>query len=84
MPGIIRDITELTRCGTQYRTEKLAPMGLKACHASYLLEICREPGISQDRLARRICINKSNIARQVAVLEEGAFSAGSPARRTSG
>lgn len=73
MSEIIRDITEITRCGSQYRTESLAPMGLKACHASYLIEICAEPGISQDRLAGRICINKSNVARQAAVLEEGGF-----------
>ena len=73
MSDIIRDITEITRCGVQYRTENLAPMGLKACHASYLSEICAEPGISQDTLAQRICINKSNVARQVVILEEGGF-----------
>ena len=73
MPQIIRDITEIARCGAQYRTEALAPMGLKACHASYLLEISAHPGISQDKLAARICINKSNVARQTAVLEEDGF-----------
>ena len=73
MSQIIRDITELTRCGAQYRLDQLSPMGLKACHASYLTEICDCPGISQDGLARRICINKSNVARQAAVLEEEGF-----------
>ena len=73
MSHLERDITEIARCGTQYRTEKLAAMGLKACHASYLREICGCPGISQDRLARRICINKSNVARQAAMLEEDGF-----------
>ena len=73
MPQIIRDITEIARCGAQYRTEALSPMGLKACHASYLLEISAHPGISQDKLAARICINKSNVARQTASLEEDGF-----------
>lgn len=73
MSQIIRDITEIARCGAQYRTEVLAPLGLKSCHASYLLEICANPGISQDKLAARICINKSNVARQVAILEEDGF-----------
>lgn len=73
MSQIIRDITEIARCGSQFRTEALAPMGLKACHASYLVEICAHPGISQDQLAARICINKSNIARQAAFLEEEGF-----------
>jgi len=73
MSQIIRDITEITRCGSQYRLDRLSPMGLKACHASYLTEICANPGISQDGLARLICINKSNVARQAAVLEEEGF-----------
>ena len=73
MSQIIRDITEIARCGVQYRSDKLAPMGLKSIHASYLTEICENPGISQDGLARKIYINKSNVARQVAVLEEEGF-----------
>ena len=73
MSEIIRDITEIARCGVQFRSDRLAPLGLKSIHASYLTEICANPGISQDRLARIICINKSNVARQVAVLEEDGF-----------
>jgi len=73
MTDIIRDITEITRCGVQYRTDAFAPMGLKACHGSYLQEICGRPGISQEQLAERICINKSNGARQAAALEEAGF-----------
>ena len=78
MSQIIRDITEIARCTTQYRSEALAPMGLKACHASYLTEICATPGISQDKLASRICINKSNVARQAAILEEDGFITRTP------
>ena len=78
MSQIIRDITEIARCGAQYRSEALAPLGLKACHASYLTEICAHPGISQDQLANRICINKSNVARQAAVLEEEGFITRTP------
>ena len=73
MTQIIRDMLEISRCGVQYRSDYLAPLGLKSIHASYLTEICAHPGISQDRLARLICINKSNVARQVAVLEEDGF-----------
>ena len=78
MSQIIKDITEIARCGVQYRTDQLTPMGLKACHASYLTEICRCPGISQDRLARLICINMSNVARQAAILEEDGFVTRTP------
>ena len=73
MSDIIRAVTEIARCGAQYRADSLAPFGLKGCHASYLTEICADPGISQDTLAQRSCINKSNVARQVAILEEDGF-----------
>lgn len=73
MSEIIRAVTEIARCGAQYKSEKLSPYGLKGCHASYLTEICACPGISQDRLAERICINKSNVARQAAILEEEGY-----------
>ena len=73
MTQIIRDMLEISRCGVQYRSDNLAQFGLKSIHASYLTEICANPGISQDRLARIICINKSNVARQVATLEEEGF-----------
>lgn len=73
MSQILRDLTQISRSGVQYRADKLAPMGLKGCHSSYLVAICNHPGISQDKLARRILINKSNVARQVANLEEDGF-----------
>ena len=73
MSQIIRDMTEIARCGAQYKADRLVPLGLKGCHASYLTEICANPDISQDQLAKRICINKSNVARQAATLEEEGF-----------
>lgn len=73
MSYISRDMLEISRCDVQFRTEMLAPLGLKSCHASYLTEICKCPGISQDKLAQKICINKSNVARQAVILEEQGF-----------
>lgn len=70
MPALMHNITDISRCAAQYRSEQLASLGLKACHASYLAAVCRCPGITQDQLARRIFINKSNVARQLAILEE--------------
>lgn len=73
MPALMHNITDISRCAAQYRSEQLASLGLKACHASYLAAICRTPGITQDQLARRIFINKSNVARQLVILEEDGF-----------
>ncbi len=73
MPKLIRDITYLARLGVNYRAQAFEPLGLKSCHSSYLIHICDCPGISQDGLANKICINKSNVARQAAILEEEGF-----------
>ena len=73
MSELTHNITDIARCAAQYRTEELEPLGLKACHGSYLSVICACPGITQDQLARRIFINKSNVARQLAILEEEGF-----------
>ena len=73
MSKITRDITALTRCGSYFRGEKLASVGLKAGHTPYLTRIAAHPGISQDKLAQMLFLNKSSVARQVAALEEGGF-----------
>lgn len=73
MSDIVRNLTEIVRYGIQYKASNLAPHELKAIHASYLVEICNCPGISQDQLAKRVCLSKSNVARQIAILEEAGF-----------
>ena len=73
MPALMHHITAIARCAAAYRQEQLAPLGLKAIHASYLATLCREPGLTQEQLAKRVYVNKSNAARQVAVLEEAGF-----------
>ena len=76
MDAITRSMGNLIRCMNRYRAEHLAPLALKPCHAGYLLEICACPGISQEQLSRRIYANKSNVARQLAALEEGGAKGG--------
>ena len=80
MSNITGNIMEIARCSAQYKTDALSPFGLKGCHSSYLTEICSFPGISQDQLAKRICINKSNVARQAAILEEDGFIVRKPSQ----
>lgn len=73
MSFLMGELDSIARCAAQYRSERLAALGLKSCHASYLMGICDYPGISQEQLARRIYQNKSSVARQLAVLEEAGF-----------
>ena len=70
MPDLMHHVAEIARCAALFRQEELTPLGLKSCHSSYIAAICACPGITQDQLARRIFINKSNVARQLVILEE--------------
>ncbi len=63
----------IARCGRQYRDEAMAPFGLRGCHVGYLTRICANPGVCQDQLAKQMLLNKSNVARQVAAMEEEGY-----------
>lgn len=73
MEQISQILKDISRCGRVYREEKLAPLGLSARHGLYLREIGLTPGISQEQLAQRLSVNKSNVARQVAAMEEEGY-----------
>ena len=73
MPGFMKNINQIARCAEQYRAQRLAELGLTGCQYSCILHVCRQPGISQDGLARQICVHKSSVARQLAQLEENGF-----------
>ena len=70
---ISKDIAAVSRFLRRQRNRYMAPLGLKGLHARLLLDILENPGISQDGLAQKTGFDKSNIARQVAVLEEAGF-----------
>jgi DNA-binding MarR family transcriptional regulator len=73
MGQINRILRDVQRCGRRYREEKLAPLGLSGRHGIYFKEIGDTPGISQEQLAQRLQLNKSNVARQVAAMEEEGY-----------
>ncbi len=73
MPSIMRSINIVSRCAAAYRADKLQDTELSACHHAYVLSICHHPGISQEALARHICLNKSNVTRTLAYLEEHGY-----------
>ena len=73
MAQISQILKDISRFGRLYREDKLAPLGITSRHGMYLREIAAAPGISQEQLAQRISINKSNVARQAAALEEEGY-----------
>ncbi len=73
MSHIIRHLTAVSRCGAEYRKQYLEKIGIQGNHARFLLEVCELPGISQDRLSRRLLVDKSSVARQSSNLEEAGY-----------
>ena len=73
MPSLMRYINIVTRCAAIWRADKLEGTELGDQHHSYIFVVCRHPGISQDTIARRLFLNKSNVTRSLAYLEEHGF-----------
>lgn len=80
MNTVMRYINLLSRAQSIYRSDMLQEPVLSPVQHSYVLAVCSHPGLSQEELSRHLCINKSNVARQVAGLE----AAGLVERRPDG
>jgi len=77
--NIMKHIDRISRGAELYRTGQLEQYGINGRQSIYIQAICRNPGISQDELAAKLFVNKSNVARKAALLEEN----GLITRRTS-
>jgi MarR family transcriptional regulator for hemolysin len=73
MASYMKNINIISRCCSLWRFVKLKDFDIGDCQHSYIYEICRNPGVSQDQLARRLFVNKSNASRQLAWLEKSGF-----------
>src|SRR5690554_3016577 len=47
--------------------------GLSGHQISYILQICHNPGLTQDELAKRLFVNKSSVTRQVSQMIKNGF-----------
>ncbi len=73
MSTFTKNITTISRCANQFRNDLLEGTGLKGGQHSLITNLCRQPGISQEQLSKLTYMNKSNVARQLANLEENGF-----------
>lgn len=73
MDALMKYISRTWRCAILFRTDKLEQEGLNGYQHTYILRICQNPGISQEQLAKMVYINKSNVTRQLAILEQNGF-----------
>jgi DNA-binding MarR family transcriptional regulator len=68
-----RQIGLIERCNALYRHNAFKELGIGGCQHTYILCICNNPGISQEEIAKRIHVNKSNVTRNITSLEEAGF-----------
>ena len=73
MSKLLRALGQIGRCGSIYRLGKLPIEDLPPFHHNLLIEICESPGLSQDRLARQMCLNKSTVTRRLTYLEDHGY-----------
>lgn len=73
MDSLVKMVNRIARLSALYREKEFKKLGLGEMHHAYILGVCADPGISQEELACRIFINKSNVARQLAQLEQKGF-----------
>ena len=72
MATIMRKMNIISRCEAQYRTDKTGS-SLQGIFHSYVLAVCHRPGLSQDALAKHLCINKSSVTRHLSCLEKDGY-----------
>lgn len=73
MSAFLKNLNTISRGTNFYREERLKEYGLTGCQVKYLFAVARVEGVSQDELARELLVNKSNVARQMAALEEAGY-----------
>ncbi len=73
MSKFMKMLNNISRSQAVYRHNRIAAEDLQSGHYAFVLAICREPGRSQEELARELCVNKSTVARNLNYLEEHGY-----------
>lgn len=73
MSKFMKVLNNISRSQAIYRHGKINANDLQSSHYAFILAICKEPGRSQEELARELCINKSTVARNLNYLEEKGY-----------
>jgi len=73
MIKFMKMLNNISRSQAIYRQKNINAPDLHGSHYALVLAICREPGRSQEELARELFINKSTVARNLNHLEEKGY-----------
>ena len=72
MAMFMRKLNSVARCAGLYRTQQSSAQ-LPGIYHSYVHAICRNPGMSQDKLSKHLCMNKSSVTRHLGYLEQNGY-----------
>ena len=72
MATIMRKMNIISRSEALYRTEK-STVGLAGVFHGYVFAICNNVGMSQEKIAKHVTMNKSTVTRHLAVLEKDGY-----------
>ena len=73
MLSFMKMLNNISRSQSVYRHSRISASDLNPGHYAFILAICREPGRSQEELARELCLNKSTVARALNSLETNGY-----------
>ena len=73
MSKFMKMLNNISRSQAIYRHGKISAADLQSGQYAYVLCICREPGRSQEEIAKDLCVNKSTVARNLNYLEEKGY-----------
>ncbi len=73
MSKFMKMLNNISRSQAIYRHSRVSAEDLQSGHYAFALAICREPGRSQEDLAKELCVNKSTVARNLNYLEEKGY-----------
>lgn len=71
MLKIMKSLNNISRAQSVYRNERLKDFC--ASHHAFVFAVCKNPGRTQEELAKELCLNKSTVARVLTTLEEKGF-----------
>ena len=78
MAKFMKILNNISRSQALFRRHRVSADDLQSGHYAFALAISREPGRSQEELARELCINKSTVARNLNCLEEKGYISRTP------
>ena len=78
MSKFMKMLNNISRSQAAYRQGKITDSNLQGGHYAFVLAICREPGRSQEEIAKDLCINKSTVTRNLNFLEEKGYISRTP------